>query len=135
MGVSRQEILESTAVAVALCGAVADWPARYVFKILEDIEIIISDGHTVAQQLLLVKGKNENLLYAADLLPMSSHIPLPWIMAYDLYPVTTIQEKENILRRAVDEEWFVFFEHDPEVPCGIICQEHDKFILKSPVKF
>lgn len=104
-------------------------------KIFDDIEIIISDGHTVAQQLLLVKGKNENLLYAADLLPMSSHIPLPWIMAYDLYPVTTIQEKENILRRAIDEEWFVFFEHDPEVPCGIIGQEQNKFILKSTVTF
>ena len=103
-------------------------------KIFENIEIIISDGHTIAQQLLLVKGKNENLLYAADLLPMSSHIPLPWVMAYDLYPVTTIQEKENILRRAVDEEWFVFFEHDPEVACGIIGQDHNKFILKSPVK-
>jgi glyoxylase-like metal-dependent hydrolase (beta-lactamase superfamily II) len=103
-------------------------------KIFNDIEIIISDGHTVAQQLVLLKGKNEKLLYAADLIPMSSHIPLTWVMAYDLYPVTTIQEKEDILRKAMDEEWFVFFEHDPEVPCGIVGQDDNKFNLKFPVK-
>lgn len=101
-------------------------------KLFEGIELILSDGHTPAQQLVLISGQNEKLLYAADLIPMTAHIPLPWVMAYDLNPVTTIQEKKKLLPRAVEEEWLVFFEHDPRVYCGTIEQGDRGYRLKEP---
>ena len=84
------------------------------------LELILSEGHTVAQQMMLISGEQETLLYAADLIPMSAHIPIPWVMAYDLYPDTTIQEKEKLLKKAVDQEWMIFFEHDPRINCGTV---------------
>ncbi|MGA2669543.1 MAG: MBL fold metallo-hydrolase, partial [Ignavibacteria bacterium] len=53
------------------------------------------------------------LLYAGDLFPMSSHIHLPYIMGYDLFPLTTLNEKKIYLSKIVREKWIVFFEHDP----------------------
>jgi len=84
------------------------------------LELMLSEGHTVAQQMLRVFGQQQNLLYAADMIPMSAHIPVPWVMAYDLYPVITIEEKEKYLKKAVEQEWMIFFEHDPQVNCGTI---------------
>ncbi len=89
-------------------------------KLFKGIEIILSDGHTIAQQLVCISDAQQTLLYAADLIPMAAHIPIPWVMAYDLNPVTTIREKEGILRKATREEWLVFFEHDPRIYCGTI---------------
>ncbi|MBU1937777.1 MBL fold metallo-hydrolase, partial [bacterium] len=53
------------------------------------------------------------LLYCADLIPTASHIPLPYIMAYDLAPLVTLDEKKRLLPKAHDEGWILFFEHDP----------------------
>ena len=50
----------------------------------------------------------------ADLIPMAAHIPLPWVMAYDLHPAVTVQEKKEILPKIVKEGWMIFFEHDPK---------------------
>ncbi len=104
-------------------------------ELFKDVELILSDGHTVAQQLVLIHGNGKNLLYAADLIPMTAHIPLPWVMAYDLYPVTSIQEKEEILKKAVAENWMVFFEHDPRTYCGTVEEGDRGYQLKSAVTF
>ena len=104
-------------------------------ELFKDVELILSDGHTVAQQLVLIHGNGKNLLYAADLIPMTAHIPLPWVMAYDLYPVTSIQEKEEILKKAVAENWMIFFEHDPRTYCGTVEEGDRGYQLKSEVTF
>jgi len=104
-------------------------------ELFKDVELILSDGHTVAQQLVLIRGNGKNLLYAADLIPMTAHIPLPWVMAYDLYPVTSIQEKEEILKKAVTENWMIFFEHDPRTYCGTVEEGDRGYQLKSAVTF
>ncbi len=75
----------------------------------------VSYGHTEAQQQLIIQDANTTLFYAADLIPTSSHIPIPWIMGYDTRPLTMLEEKQKILSRAVEEGWHVFYEHDPEV--------------------
>ncbi|MBW7875838.1 MAG: MBL fold metallo-hydrolase [Candidatus Cloacimonetes bacterium] len=80
------------------------WPQTKVIKV---------HGHTPHQSLLQVFDGSETLLYCADLIPMSSHIPLPWIMGYDLNALQTLGEKEIILEQAVRENWILFFEHDP----------------------
>ena len=84
------------------------------------IRLIPTPGHTPYHQGVLLESDGERLFYAADLMPTSAHVPLPWIMAYDVEPLVTLESKRTILRRAVDEEWLVMFEHDPAVGFGRI---------------
>jgi hypothetical protein len=53
----------------------------------------------------------------ADLLPSPAHIPLPYVMAYDMFPLTTLQEKKSFLEEAADKDFLLFFEHDPVIEC------------------
>lgn len=92
------------------------------FEIFEGIEIIVSDGHTFGQQLVKVSDGKTTLLYCGDLIPTSSHIPIPYVMAYDLQPLVTMEEKKKLLKKAVDENWILFFEHDPYVDCATVKQ-------------
>jgi glyoxylase-like metal-dependent hydrolase (beta-lactamase superfamily II) len=84
------------------------------------LSAIVVNGHTVGQQLPVVDlGKNK-LIFAADLLPSHVHIPLPWIMGYDMYPATTLKEKADFLARCVENNTFLFFEHDAECDAGTV---------------
>ena len=84
-------------------------------QLFEGVDLLVVNGHTPGQQLVRVSDGDTTLLYAADLVPTSSHILLPYIMSYDLYPVTTMEEKSQILGTALREDWILFFEHDPKV--------------------
>ena len=64
-------------------------------------------------QMIKISDGNKTLLYCTDLIPMASHIPLPYIMGYDLQPMQTLKEKKEYLPKAVEENWTLFFEHDP----------------------
>ncbi|MFZ6034468.1 MAG: MBL fold metallo-hydrolase [Melioribacter sp.] len=81
--------------------------------LIEGIEFIEINGHTFGQQLVKISDSDTKLLYCADLIPFTSHIPLPYIMGYDLQPLVTLKEKIDILNQAVEENWTLFFEHDP----------------------
>jgi glyoxylase-like metal-dependent hydrolase (beta-lactamase superfamily II) len=91
-------------------------------ELFPGIELILVDGHTRAQQLVLIRGEERNLLFAGDLVPTSHHLPVPWVMGYDNEPIKTIQEKKEILRSAVQENWLLFFEHDPDIRCGSVIE-------------
>ena len=80
-------------------------------------------GHTLGLQGLLVEGGGQRGLFLADCVPTSHHVPIPWIMAYDLYPVTTLETKKRLLPIAAKEGWILFFEHDPEVLAARIEEE------------
>jgi hypothetical protein len=58
---------------------------------------------------------DQTLVYCGDLVPTTSHLRAPWVAAYDLYPLTVIEEKKQLLAQALEEKWILFFEHDPEV--------------------
>ena len=85
---------------------------------LPGIELILSDGHTRALQLPHVHGPEGHVMYCADIIPTSVHIKGPWVMAYDNFPLTTMDEKKLLLERARDEDWILFFEHDPFGPAA-----------------
>ncbi len=91
-------------------------------ELFKGIDIIVTQGHTLGQQHPLVKGKTNSLFFCADLIPTSAHLPYPWNMAYDNYPVTIVSEKEKILKRALKEKWILFFEHDPDIAAASIKQ-------------
>ncbi|MBD2716071.1 MBL fold metallo-hydrolase [Microvirga sp. STR05] len=80
-------------------------------------EIIFADGHTEKMMVPLVKYKGRTLAFMADLLPSAAHIPLPYVMAYDMRPLQTMTEKEQVLRRAADENWVLVLEHDAAHEC------------------
>lgn len=82
--------------------------------VLPGVEALVVDGHTRGQQLLKISDGEQTLLYAADLLPTAAHVPLLWVMAYDVAPLDTLAEKERVLEQATREGWTVFFEHDTE---------------------
>ncbi|WP_373513244.1 MBL fold metallo-hydrolase [Persicitalea sp.] len=77
-----------------------------------NLDFIKVKGHTEQMMLPVINYKNKILIYAADLIPSSAHVPLPWVMAYDVRPLLTMQEKANVLERAVSENTILIFEHD-----------------------
>jgi len=83
----------------------------------------MANGHTIGQQLPLITDGDRTLLFVADLLPTHVHVPLPWVMGYDMYPAQTLLEKEQFLQLASDNDWFIFLEHDVE--CEIITLSFD----------
>ena len=83
-------------------------------KFDDEIEFVIINGHTFAQQLIKISDSSNTILYCADLFPTTSHIPLPYVMGYDLQPLVTVEEKKKVLAKAIEESWKIFFEHDPE---------------------
>jgi hypothetical protein len=61
--------------------------------------------------------KDKTIVFAADLLPSAGHIPIPYVMAYDMFPLTTLHEKKSFLAEAVENDYILFFEHDPVNEC------------------
>lgn len=102
---------------------ILDGPA----ELFPGIELMTSDGHTVGQQHPIVKSADQSIFYCGDLIPTRTHIPIPWVMGYDLFPLTTIQEKKDVLSRALEENWILFFEHDP-VTNSVTVQQTEKGI-------
>jgi glyoxylase-like metal-dependent hydrolase (beta-lactamase superfamily II) len=96
---------------------------------LPEIELKRMYGHTPAMQLVQIDGQDRSLLYCADLIPTRSHIPIPWVMAYDNHPMKTMQEKNDILKDAVKHNRLLFFEHDPDFPAGYVVYDERKGFL------
>ena len=85
---------------------------RYFSSTLS-FEIVFVDGHTNKQMLPLIEFKNKKILFAADLIPTVGHLPIPYLMSYDIRPLVSLNEKKVILQECYDKEYFIFFEHDP----------------------
>lgn len=83
----------------------------------KDISIHFAEGHTASMMLPQIRYKNNIIVFAADLIPMAAHIPLPYVMAYDMFPLTTLGEKKLFLENAVEQNHILFFEHDPVIEC------------------
>jgi glyoxylase-like metal-dependent hydrolase (beta-lactamase superfamily II) len=88
-------------------------------------------GHTAHHQMVVVEGGGQTIVVPTDLLPTISHLPLPFIMGYDLFPMGTLEAKRSLLRRAADEGWWVVFYHDPRTPLGGVGEAGGRFFLKE----
>jgi glyoxylase-like metal-dependent hydrolase (beta-lactamase superfamily II) len=91
-------------------------------SLLEGFDFIEVNGHTEAMMLPLLNYKSGKLAYMADLMPSVHHIPLPYVMAYDVRPLQTLTEKNQVLKQAVENNWFLFFEHDPKNECCTVAK-------------
>lgn len=97
-------------------------------------DLMIFNGHTPGLQLPLIRGSQGTLFYCGDLFPFHHHLPPAWVMSYDLYPVTTMEEKARILEQAASEDWLFLFEHDAQVVSCRIVRDGKRFSVASPVK-
>lgn len=84
------------------------------------IDIIFADGHTEKQMLPLIRYKDRQILYLADLIPSTHHIKAPYVMSYDVRPLLTMEEKENVLKQVEKNDYILFFEHDPLVEAAVL---------------
>ena len=82
-------------------------------EFLPGIKIYFTQGHTDGLMHPVISDGNKTLFYGADIFPTAAHIPIPWVMSYDLRPAQTVKEKDRLLKKMHDEEWILFFEHDP----------------------
>jgi glyoxylase-like metal-dependent hydrolase (beta-lactamase superfamily II) len=82
-------------------------------EIVPGITVVPTPGHVPFHQGILLESGGERAFYLADLVPTAAHLPLPWIMGYDLEPLVTLETKRRILERAMKERWLVVFEHVP----------------------
>jgi glyoxylase-like metal-dependent hydrolase (beta-lactamase superfamily II) len=83
----------------------------------DNISIRFVNGHTESMMLPQIQYKNKTIVYMADLLPSAGHIPIPYIMAYDMFPLISMYEKKSFLQEAVQNDYILFFEHDPVNEC------------------
>lgn len=88
--------------------------------ILPGVRVRRTGGHTRYHQIVYIESGGRTAVFAADLIPMAAHVDVPWIMAYDLYPMETLAFKRDFVREAIEREYLVFFEHDPEIAAGYI---------------
>lgn len=103
-------------------------------KIIENIEVIKTSAHTTGHQVVVVKSEDKTLIYWGDLIPTTSHLNLPYLMSYDLFPLQTMEMKERLLSRAIDEDWVSFFEHDPNIAMAYLTQQDKKILIKSIIE-
>ena len=94
-------------------------------------------GHNADMCVVLIDGggggDDDKAVFWADLVPTAAHVPYPWIMSYDLYPLTTLENKKRWLPRAAAENWLCVFEHDPETPLGRLVETKPGRYQAAPV--
>jgi glyoxylase-like metal-dependent hydrolase (beta-lactamase superfamily II) len=100
--------------------------------IMPGVRVVRTGGHTMHHQIVMIESRERTAVFAADLIPTTSHIDVPWIMAYDLYPMDTLAFKRTFVREAIDREYLIFFEHDPVVAAGYV-REKDGRTYVEPV--
>jgi glyoxylase-like metal-dependent hydrolase (beta-lactamase superfamily II) len=99
-------------------------------EVVPGVWVVPTPGHTPHHQSVLIRSAGETACFLADLVPTTAHLPLPWIMGYDLEPLVTLESKRGLLDRARREDWLLVFEHDPAVPWGRLDPAEDRPVLR-----
>lgn len=100
-------------------------------EIADGVSVILTPGHTPYHQSVVIRSQGETAIFLGDLIPTHAHLPLPWIMGYDVEPLVTLESKRGLLKRAQQEDWTVIFEHDAVVPWGRVQFDGKAYSLRS----
>jgi len=103
-------------------------------EILPGIRGLPTPGHVPYHQSILIESGGEKACFVADLVPTAAHLPLPWIMGYDLEPLVTLESRRRLYQRAEGEGWLLVFEHDPAVVSGRLGKDGKAFGLVEPLR-
>jgi glyoxylase-like metal-dependent hydrolase (beta-lactamase superfamily II) len=108
-----------------------------VLEFYDDNETVVpgvrvrrSGGHTRWHQIVYLESGGRTAVFAADLVPTTAHVDVPWIMGYDLYPMETLAFKRTFVREAIEREYLIVFEHDPEVEAGYLREKNGKIVVE-----
>lgn len=102
-------------------------------EVVPGVRVLPTPGHVPHHQSVLVESAGETLCFLGDLVATAAHLPLPWIMGYDVEPLVTLETKRRVLARAAAEGWTVMFEHDPEVAWGRVGHDGRQYVLQPEV--
>lgn len=100
----------------------------------ENMQLRFVNGHTDAMMLPQIQYKGKTILYMADLLPAAAHLPIPYVMAYDMQPLITLTEKISVLDEALQNDYILFFEHDPQIECCTLQSTEKGIRMKDAFK-
>ena len=102
-------------------------------ELLPGVSVMVTPGHTPHHQSIKVDSGGQVALFLGDVIPTVSHLPLPYIMGYDLSPLQTLETKRWLLQRAYEERWLLVFEHDPQLQMGYVHKDVDGRYYLSPL--
>lgn len=102
-------------------------------ELYDGVHLFISEGHTVGLQLVRVETDAGTWVFCGDLVPTTAHLKPAWVAAYDLYPLTVIEEKKQLMAQAIEEGWVLFLEHDPKVAACTVKDEGGTVVVNSVV--
>lgn len=101
-------------------------------ELVPGVTAVVTAGHTRCHQSVKIESEGQVAFFLGDLIPTISHLPLPYIMGYDLFPIQTLETKRWVLARAFEERWLLLFEHDPVVQAGYVRKDQDaKYFLRE----
>lgn len=101
-------------------------------ELLPGLSVVVTDGHTRHHQGVRIESEGQTAFYLGDLIPTVSHLPLPYIMGYDLFPLQTLEAKRRILDQAFERHWLLLFEHDPKIQMGRVRKDVEgKYVLQA----
>jgi glyoxylase-like metal-dependent hydrolase (beta-lactamase superfamily II) len=102
-------------------------------EVLPGISVRVTPGHVPWLQTVVVRDRGETAAFMSDLIPLTAHLPLPWIMGYDLEPLRTLESKRAFVDEAVRGGWKLVFEHDPAVAAGRLVREGKDTVLRDVI--
>lgn len=100
-------------------------------EIVKGVSMVRTGGHTQSHCCIKIRSEGRTAFYLADLIPTVAHLPYPYIMGYDLFPLDTLKQKKRILPQAFEEHWLLMFEHDPKTYMGYLKKKDDKFFIEE----
>jgi glyoxylase-like metal-dependent hydrolase (beta-lactamase superfamily II) len=109
--------------------------SNFESNVFPNIDILFVDGHTDAMMIPHIRYKNKTIVFMADLLPSTGHIPLPYVMGYDTRPLITLTEKEQFLNQACTNDFLLFLQHDPLNECCALMHTERGVRLQETFKF
>jgi glyoxylase-like metal-dependent hydrolase (beta-lactamase superfamily II) len=106
-------------------------PVQGQVEVVPGVKVVPTGGHTAYHQIVVVEGGGRTLVIPTDLLPTASHLPLPYVMGYDLFPLGTLEAKRRLLQQAVEGDWGILFYHDTRTPVGRVRAEGERYVLAA----
>ena len=103
-------------------------------EVVPGVQLLRTPGHTPHHQSVLLRSAGDTACFLADVIPTSAHLPLPWIMGYDVEPLVTLETRRWLLQRALEEQWLLVFEHDPIAAWGRLEGDFARPALVPPAR-
>ena len=125
----KRSFIPNTFLPLNEYGIMNFWDGNLSFD--DEIELLVINGHTPSQQMVKLSDSSGTYLFCGDLIPTMYHIPIPYVMGYDIQPLETVREKEKYLHKAVQENWKLIFGHDHENACATVKKTEKGFIFNE----